>query len=280
MTRSTTPTVTAIVDASPCPRVEIVISPMVAGASAVTVWRQVDGDRQLVRGAQAATVSGDAAFVDYEAPLQTPLTYVCQSVHPDGTVDGISAPSAKVTVKEPRPWLQDPINPAAAVPVALVRPQPMPRAGAAVSRRASYAPVTRDQDITITPVAGSTRPVAAAGPRQQPASIPIEIRTTGDVTSSMRDLLDQAFPILLRTGTRVQQLPPLAYLAVPSWSERFIYGPDVTIWTGTGQCVAPPTSPVLIPVRTLDDLADDATTLAGLADVYVSMLNLDRGVHA
>jgi len=279
-----TPTVTGYVDSSPCPRVEIVLSPMPATARTATVWRQTGGKRTVVRGALAMSVAGDAVITDYEAPLQQPVVYLCQTYDatgaPTGTT-GISAPSNPVTLKEPRAWLQDPIDPSTSLPVALVRPTP-DRGTVAVSRRASYATINHTQAVTVTEVFGSDFPVASGGMRQQPDSIPIEIRTTDPATSALRNLIAQAFPVLLRTGTRLAQLPPLAYLVLPTVTERTILFADapVTIWTATAQAVRPNTSPVLVPPRTLNDLTDDAATLGGLGSKYASMLDLDRGILA
>jgi hypothetical protein len=240
----------------------------------LTVWRQDGGDRTVVRGASGQSVSGSAVVVDYEAPLQTPVTYVCQTVDSAGAVSLVSLPSAAVTLKEPRMWFQDPVDPTSAVPVALSRP------GGAVSRRAALAPVSRVQDVTVTPLPNSKLPVASATKRRDPEDVPFEIRTTEPTTSQVRALTVEAFPLLVRTGTRAPMLPSLSYMVFPTVTERFIYGPDVTIWTLTGQSVQPPTTPVVVAPRTLDDLADEASTLDGLSGLYASMLNLDRGVHA
>lgn len=287
------PTLTAFVDSNPVPRVEVLITPMPSDAATVTVWRNYAGRRSLVRGAVDTPVSGDHVVIDYETPLQTPVTYTVQATDSAGVPSELSAPSGPVTVDDSRAWLQDPLAPTTSVALGLTRvyaggyafgegdfgegsfgagtPDPI-----AVLRRASFGSVTRAADVTVTPLFGGSLPVAGSSVRRAPSEIPIEIRTTTEQTSTaLRNLLDQAFPVLLRTGARAPMLDPLSYLAIPEVAERFVYGAELTIWTMTAQSVLPPSASVVIPARTYDDLLDEASSydeLLGLYDSYVALL--------
>jgi hypothetical protein len=287
------PTLTAFVDSNPVPRVEVLISTMPVDAATVTVWRNYAGRRSLVRGAVATPVAGDHVVVDYEAPLQTAVTYTCQTADADGVPSELSPASDAVLVDDSRAWLQDPLAPTTSVALGMTRvygggyafgegdfgegafgsgtPDPI-----AVLRRASFGTVNRSADVTVTPLFGGSLPVAGSSVRRAPSEIPIEIRTTTEQTSTaLRDLLNQAFPVLLRIGARAPMLEPLSYLVIPEVAERFIYGAELTIWTMTGQSVMPPSASVVIPVRTYNDLLDEASSyddLLGLYDSYVALL--------
>lgn len=291
------PTLTVDTDANPCPRIEVLITPMPTDAATVTVWRNYAGTRSIVRGASNTPVSGDHLVIDYEAPLQTPVTYTVQTADPSGTPSQLSDPSLQVTVDEPRAWLQDPLDPSTSMPIGLVRQAP---SGAlafglgvygtdtfgsgsgvvseAVLRRASFAQVTRSADITLSSVFGSDLPLAGSSVRRDASAVPIEIRTTdATATETMRTLLTQAAFPLLRTGGRAPMLRALTYLALPDITEAFIPGPDITVWTMTGQSVRGPGASVLIPTRTYNDLLDEASSYDELLPLYATYIDLLRG---
>ena len=269
------PTVTVQGGADPCPRAEVFVP--LPGVGTLTVWRHWgNGETAVVRGANNTPVAGDHLVVDYEVPLQTPVTYdyqfVASGVH--GTVSAMSTP---VTIADTRVWLQDPLDPSGAVPVLLSRDRDGWRPGA-VARRGAFGTATYTADGDVTPVLNSSLPVASRGRRRRAEQIPLEWRTPDvDTTDAVRALIMQANPVLARTGSRVPLLPYLAYLDLPAVTERYVYGPDLTIWTATAQMVAPPGAPVLIPTRTYDQVDAEAATYTDLTGLYATYTDLLRG---
>lgn len=267
------PTLTVQDDDNPCPRIEVLITPMPGDAAAVTVWRNYNGQRFVVRDALDVPVSGDHLVIDYETPLQTDVYYTCQTFDSSGVPSQLSAASATENVDEPRAWLQDPLDPTSAVPVALNRTD----GPDTVFRKASFAQVTYSADVTVTPVFNSNLPIAGSSARRDVAQAPLEIRTdTSDASDALRDLLTQTpFPCL-RSGGRVPSMPPVAYLAIPDVTEAYMPGPDITIWTMTAQSVLGPGSPVIVNVQQIAGLSDVSATIAGLSGIYTHIYDMSR----
>lgn len=109
------PTVTARIDANPCPRVEVTVTPK-ADTVTVTVWRSSAAGRVQVRGAYRLPLSGPLLVVDYEAPFGDPATYSATAYDGAGTAATESPSSAAAILAVPGcPWVQDPTDPASAM---------------------------------------------------------------------------------------------------------------------------------------------------------------------
>lgn len=269
------PTVTVAVDAGPCPRATIVVTPMPADAATVTVWRYASGRRTVIRGASNTPVAGDTAFVDYDVPLGVPVVYEAQTADAGGTPSQLSDDSAQVFADSPYLWIHDPLDPASAMPIALTS-----NAGLGVEARfASFRTGSYNLAGTVAPVYGSADPLGFADIRQSIAGVPIELRTFDDDTRrQLLALLRQAYPLCVRGGAAVPLLSDgVAYLSIPQVTPTFDPDNTTCVWTMTGDSIAPPGAAIIIPVRTLDGLGDEAATLDGLGVLYDNLVDLQLG---
>lgn len=125
------PTLTAYVDALPCPRVEVFFPSFVAGTATVTVYRLAGGQERQVRGAVKAPTGGTLTRIDFEVPFNIPATYRAEQFNASGVSLGFTA-SSSVTVASSQTWMHNPLNPDGATRViltgesagSLVRPSP------------------------------------------------------------------------------------------------------------------------------------------------------------
>lgn len=265
------PTLVAHTDADPCPRVEITVTPMPVDADTITVWRSWAGRRTQVRDAVGVTVSGDYFVVDYEAPFGVPVTYTCETADAAGVPSELSAgTSATVAVTEI--WMQDPLDPASAIEVATT--------GSSAGVRAladSFTGHTAEMPAETVTVIGSGEPIALGGTRQAPSQVPLKVkaRTVADA-EAVRNLWNQAFPLCVRTPTKMPFYRGLAYMVFdytetphPDWVQ--------VTFAATARVVRGPGRGVVVQPRTYDHLLDEAATYAGLLPLYPTYLDMRRG---
>lgn len=267
------PTATAYTDADPCPRVEVVVT-LAADAATVTITRSAPGiPSSSVRGASRAVVSGAFLVVDHEAPFGVPITYTATAYDASGLASEVSPASSPVQLDVAELWLTDPLVPTTAVVVGATAPS------GTVLTRAALTSVTYGMDARVIAVAGSDLPIGVGGARQQPGSVPVEFYTdTAADGDDLRDLLLQAFPVCFRVPASVRFLPPLLYAAIGGVTRSpwdLDAGSD--IWQMTVDSVKGPGGNLVISPRTLDDLADEASSLDGLGLLYTDLIDLQRG---
>lgn len=269
------PTLTAFTDADPCPRIEVLVTPMPGDADTITVWRSWKGQRVAVRDAEEVEVAGAFLVVDYEVPIGTSVTYTCETADSSGVPSQISAGTA-TTVDVSEMWVQDPLDPTSAVPVSL-------QIGAASSGFTiivpSVMPATYAADVSAAPAHGSELPLAFGGVRRAASRMPWSVIawTPGDA-ETLRTLLAQAFPLCVRTPAAIYQLTGLTYMAMPDVVEMPYPGWQATLFTATADSVRGPGSGIVVQPRTYADLPDEAATYAGLLSVYPTYLDLRRGL--
>lgn len=268
------PTVTAVVDTNPCPRVTIVITPMPADAAAMTVWRYAGGRREIVRGASNVPVAGDSAVIDYWVPLGVGVTYVVQTVNAAGTPSQVSPATAQLVLDSPYLWLSDPLDPRSSLPVALSSASGMP----IEARFGSLRTATYQLAATLAPVYGSDMPLGFADVRQAPSGVPLELRTFDlDTFALLLALLQQAYPLCVRAGAAVPLVPGVLYLSIPAVTPTLDTDNVTMLWQLTGDSIAQPGTSVIVPARTYDDLGDEASSYDGLAPLYPSYVALQLG---
>jgi hypothetical protein len=269
------PTLTAFTDADPCPRVEVVVTPMPGDADTITVWRTWKGQRSAVRDAQNAEVAGDFLIVDYEAPFGTPVTYTCQTADVSGIPSDISAGSA-TTVSVDDMWLQDALDPASSMPVSL-------EIGTAASGYTviapSIMPATYQADVSTIPVHGDELPVGLGGVRRAASRMPWSvIAWTPTDAESLRTLLKQAYPLCVRTPSLVHQLSGLTYLSLSDLVETPYPGWTATRFEAAADSVKGPGAGIVIQPRTYAQLLDEAATYTALKALYATYLDVRRGL--
>ena len=266
------PTLTVHTDADPCPRVEVLITPMPVDVDQVTVYRTWRGQRSAVRGASRAEVAGDYLVIDYEVPLGTPVAYSAVGYDSVGTASQESL-STTVTVDVDDVWLQDPLDPTGAIQVGLT----LPRSVMAVAP--SFMPATHEMFMTVNPVAGSSLPVALGGVRQAAAGIPLTLVTSTPAESAqLMELLDQAFPVCVRTPGEIHQLTGLTYMAIQAVTPDPHRGWDAATFALVGTSVRGPGAGIVIQPRTYADLPAESATYAGLLALYPTYVDLKRGL--
>lgn len=258
---------------SPAPAVGITVKELdPAATSVVTVWRSVDGmNRQAVRGAKETPVAGSDYFIDYEVPLGRPVGYTVEVVDGDVTPD---ITSAVITVDSEVGWLQDPVSPGAAIPVATwITPD-----GAPYLAADAFAQFVHELPGEMAQVMGADWPTFLSSGRLAASGIPFSVFCrAAEWNSELEALLAQSGVLLLRgpAGPAWEGFPPLAYMAVRAtknlpWPRGIALA---TRWELVGDLAAPPTISVIAPLWTYNDVEllwstyaqeQDAATLAGV----------------
>jgi hypothetical protein len=277
---------------APCPRITITVTGLTAGSdNTVNLWRTADGERAAVRGTRGLTVNGSTAVTDYEAPLGRTVAYDLEVTAGPDTGTATTTATATLTPPvdaggKPTWWIQDPLVPGSAIPLAVTRgDSSMPYLTAAAVKALEY-----DSSVSIIPVLGSAYPVAIGGQRLAAANVDFSMFTnTAQATTDLRDLLAQAATILVRppnTG-REAGVPGLFYAAVPKAVEQPVtiaFGGSLTKWQLTGAGVAAPTASILVPIWTYgavagvwSDYQSAQTAYSGNGDTYLDVLKSPTG---
>ncbi|MDN5667043.1 MAG: hypothetical protein L0G87_01440 [Renibacterium salmoninarum] len=267
---------------APCPRVEITVADLAPSNQVVNVWRTADSRRQAVRGARNRTMVAADFVIDYEAPLNRPLTYEVE------IISGVNAlavvPLAATSVTSQYWWIQDPAVPSSAIALGISK-QDSTRPYLAVGAVKS---LDYNATVTVIPVMGSSEPVALMGNRQIAGNIVFDMFTNfASVTTQLRNLLRQTPLLAVRsTGQRNDGVPGLAYFASAKPSEcpvTVAFGGTLTQWKLSGDLVAAPTMNVLVPIWTYGTVQalwatyqQAQTTLGG--KTYLDVLKSPSGV--
>lgn len=269
------PALTGHTDPAPCPRVEVLISPMPAGVAFISIYRFVGtAAGVLVRGASMQPVSGDFLVIDYEAPIGESITYQAIAYDSSGTPSANSTSSSALTLNSTLAWLQDPLDPTSAVGVALNRYGGSPYFSAGTLASATYG-----QTVAINPILGSPLPLAVGDVVQAASGIPFVITSLTDDGSAdnLRDLFTAAFPLCVRMPASVPTLPGLIYLALTSLTEAPNLNTGRTIFSFAGQSVAGPGLNVVLSPRTWDTVSGEGATWNDIAALYSTWVNVQRG---
>jgi hypothetical protein len=235
-------------DDDPCPRVGITITGLsLTAESVVTVWRTSPGEaRTAVRGLRRTKVVDATYVVDYEAPLARPVTYTLEVAGP--VQPGIT--TATVTVPSDRVWMQDPLAPHTAVPVAT-----WDDGADTWFSSAAFAEIGYPDPGTLVRVMGSRYGTALGGGRWGASNVPFDVYTSAiEAANRVRTLLEAASPLLVRTIAPVSPpLPALAYVRADATEQpvdSLWEGGTVTYWSLRGDLVAAPSINLLVPTWT------------------------------
>lgn len=268
------PTLTVFTTADPCPRVEILISPMPGDVDEITVYRTWLGNRVEVRGGKRAEVAGAFLLVDYEVPLGTSVSYSSVGYDVAGTPSQESSLTTQ-TVSVSDVWLQDPLDPTTAL-----------RAGLATPRddlmvvSPSFELGVYGAEVSKSVVVGSSLAVARVGTRQAASQMPLSIRAGSAAdAAALKLLLDQAAILCVRApSSSVPYLDGLSYLAFSSYQPRPEPGWTKTLYSLSGDVVRAPGAAIVVSPRTYDDLLDEAATYNGIVALYADYIGVLRGL--
>lgn len=266
------PTLTTSTDADPCPRVEVVIATMPGDADTITIYRTWRGQRSIVRGAENAEVAGDHLVIDYEVPLGVPVAYSSVTYDVAG-IPSQESTSTTTTVTVDDVWIQDALDPGTAIQVGLTIPREV------MCIFPSFLPASYTMAMTTSPIVGDPTPVGLGGTRQAASRVPFTIvASTPTSADAVKELLDQAFPLCVRTPAAVPQYKGLLYLGIPEYSPDPHAGWNETTYAMVGDSIRGPGSGIVVQPRTFDDLLDEAATFTDLLALYATFLELRRGL--
>lgn len=255
------PTLTA--KTNPVPGVEVYWSSLPAGTTAMTVYRLTDGVRSVVRNADAVTVSGSFAVVDYEAPLGASVTYSAETFI-SGVSDGISA-TASITIDSDVAWIQDPLDPNNSVSVSLGSGSNY------MFGQNAFASIGRPTDVNKSKVLGRTRPVVQFYGRKGIEGLEVDVYVDNSMFGTFNDLLDVQ-PLLVRVPTRMPNLPRNLYVTISAVEEPVDWHStdetNLTRFKLTMDEVEPQTLDITVNVFTYSRFEAKYATYTAAATVY------------
>lgn len=254
------------------PHVDIVVTALPTGTATLSVWRSVDGVRNPVRDLTNVTIYGGDEWpaTDWEAPFGREIVYDTVAWSASGATLG-SAQSTAVTLAIASPWISDPLAPGNASQVRFTAD--------------SWTSLTRSRGGGSVPIAGSSLPVAVTDVRNAGAGIPIGIYAPQSDVATVRDILNQADPVLLRVpSVHSLPIPGAAYLTAADVVEQILWVQragvvvaEGSIFSMAADLVAAQNLPVAVPPRTWRDLLDEAATWADVTALYATWTDLLRG---
>ncbi len=262
-------TLTAAVTSTAPPTVEILATglPYTVGNTA-TLYRDQEGRRATVRGAQAVTLTGaDTAWLDYEAAFGIGVTYTVEVRSAAGAILSTTT-AAPIQVPVTVPWISDPIDPANATPV--------------LPEWETLREWVHDVDGDAVTVVTDELHVGVTGLMHAPAGIPMGfICLSAAQVSGVIRVLREANPFLWRSpadrpGGRAWYL--LAK-QIKQTNHKWDSGEVVVVLTFTATQVRPPAASVVVPQRTYAVLPAEASTYGQMPSVYAppSYLSVLRG---
>jgi len=261
--------VVGLVDAAPCPRAGITVTGLsTVTPSVINIWRSVAGEsRTIVRGMRNFSVTDSTYVVDYEVPLGQAVTYTLDVVGP--TIPATLQTTLSITSNDL--WLQDPLDPSTAVPVAWI-----PGGFGTVTLASSaLASIAYPDPGSVARVMGALYPTLLAGNRQGAASVPLDLisQTIAD-GNKLRTLLGAALPLLVRSIPALSPpLPALGYMHAQVLEQRASFASgSLTTWSLTGDFVSAPTVNLLVAAWTYAQVVAlwaNYTTAVALGRTYL-----------
>lgn len=232
------------------PRNVVAVTEMLAGdVASATIYREVDGELTELRASSNVDVTGEDALVrvDGEQPFGVPVAYAARLV--DSLGDESLVFSGPITSTVDSDVISDAIR----------------GVGAAVTLQA-YPEKRRDRDATTFNVGGR---MVVVGRRRSKESGQLTVRTLTDEDGDALDtVLDDATEgiVLIRKQTTRARLD--GHYAVPSDSEAPTWWDEVRYWQL--DVVKVESWPDVLEAAgfTLEDLADNFSTLQDLADFF------------
>lgn len=259
---------TPFTNASPVPRVQVVMSDLPAGT--VTLLRTAEGRTMAVRGGvRIPTVGGVVPVMDFECPFRTETTYKGEMFSPLGVSLGFT-PTVSTMLHVWDYWIQQPLDPSLSVLLEL-----RPNAAASLSRKASGSVVYAQNSMVGRWIGGTNR--GLQGVSMDAVSL------TEDESAMMRRIFGtydtpQLPVVLIRSPPGLLKVPRVLFLAIPDPIEQDFtvrLGGDMTDWLLQGDEVLPPTPGLIVPILTLDDIsAAYPSGLDSISATYPDFLSL------
>ncbi|WP_263120862.1 hypothetical protein [Cellulomonas sp. RIT-PI-Y] len=261
------------------PQVGVTVDGLPAGVpSTVTVERSTDGRTwQPVRGALEDSVTGGGFWRDHVAPLNIETTYRVSGP----TLGGQADTTANIYVPSDRAWLQDPLDPRAAVPITWLHGHD----DAILILADTAASIARQQVADVVLPQGSRLPVASLGARRAPEGVLLHLRAMaaaqGELVRQLRALFDQAGVLVLRGMPIELDLDPVTHLISPAVQDSPVVGGVLGLreWQFESTQVRAPSPRIAVPWWTYDQVRElwagltyDAVSAARPGATYLDWL--------
>lgn len=247
-------TVVAVNDA-PCPRAAVTVEGLSVGDHVVSVWRSTGGERVPVRGARTISVVDSFFVEDFEVPLGRNVMYELEII--SGVDAGSPAVYADVRVEAVSGFIQDPLNPASAVPV---HGEKAPN-GEAYFRSDAFTSIGYVAEVSQFQIMGDPRPVSIGGVRRAPSGVPLSLSTRSvSETERMRGLIQEAVHLVIRPLPEWgDYLPGSATYSAATVEEQPVdvaWGGSLTRWFTSGDVVRPSSARVVVGLWRYQDLPE------------------------
>jgi len=272
------PTLTPYIDESPCPRVEVFFEELHPDTATVTVLRSAGGREYQVRGAVRAVTAGTLSRIDFECPLNIPVTYRAEMFDDAGFSLGFTdptllgdvvaglAPGESLAPDDDLPpgawvvgtglisdstWLHNPLNPQGAVKV---------KALASTAQELS-----RPVPVEWSRPRGRRFAVGLAEPRQGLAGLQFDVFAPDlEIADKIQELIGDysttSVPVIcIRIGLQDEpmRIPRPLFFGTEDIIERDINVRFRKGWTAqamVGDEAEPPTPGLFIPLLTAADI--------------------------
>lgn len=263
-------TVTALADAAPCPRVEVLIDGLDPAVASLTLWRVAEGRQVQVRGAVKVPVSSGFQILDVEAGFQVDTQYRAELFDADGNSLGFTANSATVVLDVDATWVHNPVDPAGAVQIDL-------------SDRSAQE-LSRPIGGTRYEVEQRTLAVFVTSRRSGLIGVDLFFSTADPQTAAafeamLGDYTTVRVPILCVRTAPFLDIPRTFYAAVLSPTRKPVnvhMGGSLIEWDAQADEAAPPFPGIVIPLLSRDDVDAAYATRDLLDAAYPTRLDIDR----
>ncbi len=262
---TTTPTLTAVNDSNPCPRVQIVFTEFPPTINTINVYRVAEGRQFKVRGGVNLFAIGGAALVDYEAPFGVPAVYRAEMFDASNNSLGFTT-TATVTLTVTDSWIHQPLSPTLAVKVRVFMDS------ANDLTRPSPGQVTYPEGATVGTLIGGQR----RGLSQMALNVRLFSTADADELLSMWGSYTTDFPAVVCVRTPPPLRIPRTLFAGSLAPHEVIVGVNAMLtYQMVVDEVAPPSAGLIIPLLRRNDIDAAFTTRAARAAAYATRILRD-----
>lgn len=264
------PTLTAYVDAMPCPRVEVFFASFVAGTASVTVYQLSGGEERQVRGAVNAPTGGTLTRIDFEVPFNRAVSYRAEQFDAAGQSLGFT-PTASVMVPSPFSWMHNPLDPQGAVRITLGGD--------------SAGQVVRPSPGVVSRPKGRRVGVVLSEPRQGVTGLRLDVRTfnadDADAVQAMFGDKGMTPVVCVRLGAdyglmRVPQPLFLSVISVPEVDITWQWGGGEISHPIEGDEVSPPIPGLFVPLLRAMDINVSFPTASAVNSSHLRASDVNR----
>lgn len=264
-------TLTPLTDATPCPRMQILVDDLPPAVTSLTLIRTAEGRSFKVRGAVKVPVVSGYQSLDVECGFQIPTDYRAEMFSSTGASLGFSAVSTStLTVDEC--WVHNPLDPQGATPIDLAD-----TSGKELTRPINGEKYYPDQRVLAMFVTGRRLGLQDVQLYFSTDDNSIAAR----FESMLGDYEDDSVkvPVICVRTPPLLDIPRTFYAGVLAPKKRPInihMGGSLREWTIPADEAAPPFPGVIVPLLTRNDIDASFATRNALDAAYASRLAIDR----